>query len=248
MCLPIGSNVGQCRRAARGHQPHIWDHAANGHPTCGVFERAYGRVETKSVGPRCHDQSRNASTPVADRPRSGIRVPGCIYPAPEPAPAPAVRLRDARPRLLIVLCLAPADGPQEEQCQPAVACRSGSRFLWVSWVYSECSTRSGVHSKDHLVAVAYVYSDTLTRIRTPLCWTPLARCWARLVKDRSACSARGCRWSASLRLPTENRRPRPFALTRPCVTTTLQEPTIKELLRWVQGRPDSSPFSRTCEK
>ena len=29
------------------------------------------------------------------------------------------------------------------------------------------------HSKDHLVAVACVYSDTLTRTRTPLCWTPL---------------------------------------------------------------------------
>jgi len=27
------------------------------------------------------------------------------------------------------------------------------------------------HSKDHPVAVAHVGSDTLTRIRTPLCWT-----------------------------------------------------------------------------
>ena len=30
------------------------------------------------------------------------------------------------------------------------------------------------HSKDHPMAVAYLSSDTLTGIRTPLCWTPLA--------------------------------------------------------------------------
>jgi len=30
-----------------------------------------------------------------------------------------------------------------------------------------------VHSKDHPMAVAYFSSDTLTRIRTPLCRTPL---------------------------------------------------------------------------
>jgi len=29
------------------------------------------------------------------------------------------------------------------------------------------------HSKDHPMAVAYLSSDTLTGIRTPLCWTPL---------------------------------------------------------------------------
>jgi hypothetical protein len=29
------------------------------------------------------------------------------------------------------------------------------------------------HSKDHPVAVAYFRSDTLTGIRTPLCWTQL---------------------------------------------------------------------------
>jgi len=31
------------------------------------------------------------------------------------------------------------------------------------------------HSKDHPMAVAYLSSDTLTGIRTPLCWTPLSR-------------------------------------------------------------------------